>query len=130
DLDGRVDQLNKAWKDKYGAAFEIKSRDVFASNESVRGEIEDPNTFVANWPCPPIAGSARAGEAQPAAAKQVDEDTRTQGNIEKGRDVGIVRLQGEGSGPALDVSLIGEIEGWRIDLPYDRTAQKVYDDLL
>ena len=83
-----------------------------------------------NWPCPALAGSSRVGEAQPAAGKQVDEDTRTQGNIEKGRDVAIVRLPSEGNDPALDVSLIGEIEGWRIDLPNDRTSKMIHDDLL
>jgi len=134
-LNGRIDDINKKWKDKYGANFDLKARDVFASCEAVRGEIEDPATFVQNWPVPAIAGQqARAGDsganAQAAANKQVDDDTRTQGNIEKGRDVAIVRLPSEGNDPALDISLISEVEGWRIDLPNTRTSQQLHDDLL
>ena len=142
-LDGRIDELTKVWKEKYNQKFDIDTDNVFASAQSVEGEIEDPAAVASNWPVPAttlgqvgaaVQGAANdaanaAGVAQPAAGT-VDKDTKTQGNIEKGRNVAILRIPGEAGMPAIDVSLIHEAGGWKIDVPNTRSAQQIHDDLL
>jgi len=134
ELNGRIDALNKTFHDKYNVKFDLDDRD-FSANQAVKGEIQDPNQFVQNWPVPLINSSQQASantgaNAQQASAQQVDEDTRKNGNIEKGRNVAIVRLPAEERLPAMDVSLIGEAGGWKIDVPNDRSAQQIHDDVL
>jgi hypothetical protein len=127
ELNGRIDSIAKAWKDKYGAKFDADERD-FTANQAVEGEIQDPATFVSNWPVPAVSGN----EAQQAAARtdiKLDRDTEKNGNIEKGRNVAIVRLPAEGGLPAIDVSLIREAGGWKIDVPNNRTSQQIHDDV-
>jgi len=136
-LNGRIDQINKAWQDKYGKKFDADAKD-FTANQAVEGEIEDANTFVQNWPVPVVSGlsdtsaaaNAAGSNAQQASNKTVDEDTRKNGNIEKGRNVAIVRLPAENGIPAMDVSEISELLGWKIDVPNNRTAQQIHDDML
>ena len=127
-LDGRIDQVLKAFKDKYGEDFSIDKDKVFADAQAIEGEIEDPNQFVQNWPVAPIPGldAAVAG----SRTQVVDEDTRKNGNIEKGRNIAIVRLPAQGDIPALNVSEIRELTGWKIDIPNDRKLQQIHDDLL
>ncbi|HEX8522768.1 MAG TPA: hypothetical protein VF669_10965 [Tepidisphaeraceae bacterium] len=59
----------------------------------------------------------------------VDKDTAKNGNIEKGRNVAIVRLPAEKGMPAMDVCLIREVTAWKIDIPNNRTAQQIHDDV-
>jgi hypothetical protein len=137
-LNGRIDQVAKAWKDKYGDTFDADERD-FTANQAVEGEIADPAQFVQAWPAPVVtkaagdqataAAAGAAADAQPAANRQLDRDTEKNGNIEKGRNVAIVRLPAEGGLPAMDVSLIREAGGWKIDIPNNRTAQQIHDDV-
>ncbi len=126
-LNGRIEQLQKAWKDKYQQDFDAKPKD-FASAQSVSGQIQDPQQFAQNWPLSLVSSNG----AQQAAAhsNMLDEETRTQGNIEKGRNVAVVCLPAENGLPAMNVSLIHEAGGWKIDVPNDRTAQQIHDDVL
>lgn len=138
-LNGRIDQITKAWQDKYGKKFDADAKD-FSANEAVEGEIEDAATFAQSWPVPVASGladqaisaanAASGANAQQASNKAVDDDTRRNGNIEKGRNVAVVRLPAENQIPALDVSEISEALGWKIDVPNNRTAQQIHDDML
>ncbi len=138
ELNGRIDGIAKAWKDKYGAKFDADERD-FTANQAVEGEIQDPAQFVQAWPVAVVmigsgdpataSGNAAPGTAEQAANKQLDRDTQKNGNIEKGRNVAIVRLPAEGGLPAMDVSLIREAGGWKIDVPNTRTSQQIHDDV-
>jgi len=128
-LNGRIEQLTKVWQDKYNQKFNIDTDKVFANAQSIEGEIETPETVANNWPVPATPTAANA--AQPAASNQpVDKDTKTQGNIEKGRNVAVLRLAAEQGLPTLDISMLHEAMGWKIDLPNNRTAQQIHDDLL
>ena len=128
-LNNQAERLVKAWKDKYKEEFSFDPAKVFTNIQVVQGEIQDPQMFVQNWPVATVSGPQ--GEAQQAAAKiqQLDEDTAKNGFITKGREIAIVRIPGEGNLPALDVSLISEPYGWKIDVPNSRTAQQIHDDL-
>jgi hypothetical protein len=136
-LNGRIEQVEKSWKDKYGSKFDADERD-FTANQAVEGEIQDPAQFVQAWPVAVVilpadqaaaAAGASGANAQPAANRQLDRDTEKNGNIEKGRNVAIVRLPAEDGFPAMDVSLIREAGGWKIDVPNNRTAQQIHDDV-
>ena len=153
-LDGRIEQVKKAFKDKYGEDFSIDKDKVFGDAQAVEGEIEDPAQFVQHWPVPPIAGmdavtaganlkagdasvkvgdssvTVKAGDDATKANATVDKDTKNNGNIEKGRNVCIVRLPAQGDIPAMNVSEISELTGWKIDIPNDRGLQQIHDDLL
>jgi len=127
-LNGRVDQLEKVWNDKYHQKFTIDRDRIFADAKAIQGEIEDPAAFVQNWPANAAPGMANAQQARGNAG--LDEQTQKQGDIDKGRNVGLVRLPGRDGLPALDVSVVHEITGWKIDLPNYRTGQQIHDDLL
>ncbi len=123
------EQLSKAWKEKYNEPFSFEPAKVFTNVMVIQGEIQDPQQFVQNWPAPTVTGPQ--GDAQQAAAKiqQLDDDTRKNGYIDKGGNIAIVRIPAEGNLPTLDVSLVSEPFGWKIDVPNNRTAQQIHDDL-
>jgi len=132
-LNGRIAELQKAFKDKYGKDFDIDQKaQVFAAARVVEGEITDPATLLRQWPVDPTP--AHPGEAVAAKAEMTDkagsDNTQDNANLEKGREVGIVRLQSEAGLPAVDVSMIDEAGGWKIDVPNNRTYQQIQQDLL
>jgi len=176
-LDGRIEKIRQQFKEKFGDDdIDLDADKVFANAQVVEGEIEDPATFVQNWPVKNMmggdaqtagaaagrdqgaaqatdanratgnvsdrgaSGSVKVGDttasgqvgtdAAPAGSKTVDDDTRTQGNIEKGRNIAVLRLPAQGDAGDINVSLIRELTGWKIDIPNDRDLKKVSDDLL
>jgi len=131
DLNGRVDSLRKAWKAKYGKDFKIDTDKAFAQVATLAGEVENPQAVAGGWPVPPV--SPAAGEAVTAGAKQSGgTNANADSNIEKGRDIAIATFPEARAGkqPALNVSLIQELGGWRIDVPNTTTGQQLHDNLL
>jgi hypothetical protein len=159
-LNGRVDHIRKAWRDKYGEDFDINNEEAVFTRQFVgiaQGEIQDPQVVSRNWPVrptqqraqglaadrpvdaadPAAADPARPDDAaQPAGARRgrdgAPEDGAAQQRIlEKGRDVGLVRLADSHGLPGLTVSLIQENpDMWRIDMPDSLNAQRLHDNLL
>jgi hypothetical protein len=126
--------LQKDFKDKYGKDFDIQDNDTkaktFASARVVEGEISDPVALMKMWPADP--SPVTAGNQAQTASKTLragSEQTTDEANIEKGREVGIVRLPGSGNTPTLDVSMIDEAGGWKIDVPNNRSAEQVHQDV-
>jgi hypothetical protein len=126
--------LQKDFKDKYGKDFDIQDDDVkakvFSSARAVEGEISDPVALMKTWPADP--SPATAGNQAQTAGKTLragSEQTTDEANIEKGREVGIVRLPGSGNTPTLDVSMIDEAGGWKIDVPNNRSAEQIHQDV-
>jgi hypothetical protein len=124
-----AEQVAKAWKEKYNEPFFFDPAKVFSNIQVVQGEIADPAVFADNWPVPTVGGAL--GDAQQATAKiqQLDDDTRKNGFIDKGANIAVVRIPAEGNLPMLDVSLISDTFGWKIDVPNSRTAQQIHDGL-
>lgn len=134
DIKQVAEDLRKDFKDKYGKDFDIQDDDtkakVFASAQAVEGEISDPVALLKSWPADPTPAMA-GNEAQTAGKtlKAGSERTTDEANIEKGREIGIVRLPGSGQTPTLDVSMIDEAGGWKIDVPNNRSTSQVHQDL-
>lgn len=138
-LDGRIDQIRKAWKDKYGNDFDMKDPKVVFNDQFARiiqGEVTDPQLAVASWPLMPTNIIPGRTEAEPAAAKvrEAEEAKKMMGgekNLDKGRNVAIVAMSPMFHLPDLTVCMIHELpDSWRIDLPNDRTGSQIYQDLL
>jgi hypothetical protein len=69
-LDGRIEQIRQAWKDKYGEDFGMNAGAVFAPDfiGVAQGEVEDPPLLARNWPVPPTQG----GTTEIAGGTQID----------------------------------------------------------
>lgn len=137
-LDGRIDQIRKTWKDKYGDDFEADEDEAFQKVAVIRGEIEDPKQLAGKWPLRATAGAqgqpqddaVTAGAAQPADADAAKSEPGLNTNIEKGRDVAVATVPASHGLPQLNVSLIHEAGGYRIDVPDTVTGQQFHDKLL
>jgi len=134
DLNGKVDVIRKAWKDKYDDDFEVEGEQAFAKLTLLVGEIDDPKAVASAWPVPAVSpdASSPATDAVPAAAKETEgnDDPNLNSNVEKGRDVAIATLPASHGLPALNVSMINELQGWRIDVPNTLSGQQLHDSLL
>ena len=132
-LDAIVDQIQQKWQAKYNEKLSLDDDNVakiFVNAKAIRGEIEDPQALLAQWPMN-VLPEGGTGEPVKASVQQpLTDEVRTQGNIAKGREIGVVYLPGEGDLPALQVSIIGEAFGWKLDVPNDRTGQQIHDDLV
>jgi len=136
-LNGRIDQLQRAWKEKYGKDFDFDHYKV-AFNEQYRiiqGEVSDPALALANWPVPAVFNDAmKASETQrPANAEdQKDRDKMAkEEKLEKGRDVALVRFPAHDNLPDMTASMIHQFpDAWKFDIPDNRTGEQVYNDLL
>lgn len=130
DLNAKVDALRTAWKDKYGEDFELKGDLAFAKALTTVGTIDDPKAVASAWPVPAVTQAA--GEAVPDSAKETagNADPNLNSNVEKGRGVAIATIPASHGLPGLNVSLINELQGWRIDVPNTLTGQQLHDSLL
>jgi hypothetical protein len=127
DLNDLADRIQQDWKDKYHGRFSMDADKVLAKATAVEGDVTDPKTLAAHWPVPAMPGmaaqQAAAGAGGPAMSKEED--------LKKGYKVGVVRLPMAGTATQpLDVSLKREWLRWRIDVPDDRTAAQIHDDLV
>ena len=138
ELDKAVEQVRRAWKDKYGEELDVDPKAAFESVTLLRGEIEDPKQAAANWPVRAVAQPSAGGDAETAGAAQRADQENAKGNadpnlnsnIEKGRDVAIATVPASHGLPALHVSLIREAQGWRIDVPNNLAAGQIRDNLV
>ena len=129
-LDGRIAQLQKDWKAKYGREFDIENEaQVFGGQafQYAMGEIGD-DARLAGKRVP--AGQNVTAEN---VGKEVDRtgNTAADKNLEKGRNVGYVTVKESHGLPELKVPLVHELpNNWRIDIPDNVDGQKLYDNLL
>ena len=132
DLNAKVDALRAAWKDKYGDDFELDGAQALAELPTIVGEIDDPKAVARAWPVPAVPEASPDGGAVPAAAKETEgnDDPDLDSNVEKGRDVAIATVPASHGLPALNVSLMQELQGWRIDVPNTLTGKQLHDGLL
>jgi hypothetical protein len=129
DLDAKAVAIRDAWKAKYGEDLDVEEKEAFAKLMTLVGTIDDPQAVASAWPVPAVP--AAEGEAVPAAAKEPGKtEPDVDSNIEKGRDVAIVTFPASHGLPALNVSMIQEAQGWRVDVPNTVTGQQLHDSLL
>ena len=132
-LDGRIDQVRKAWKDKYGDDFDLDEDKTLQQVVMIRGEIEDPQAVASSWPLPPTTGGADAvvaGAAQAADSDAAKSKPGLNSNVEKGRDVAVAAIPPSHGLPQLNVSLVREALGWKVDVPNTVSGKQIHDKLL
>jgi len=125
-LEGRIDQINEAWREKYGQEFDIAENAVYRPLAYAEGEITDAQAFIKGWP----VKAAASGSASKSRGKTVTDRARTQGNIENGREFAVARFPAEFGLPAVNVSFIDEAFGWKIDLPNEIGGEQLRSNLL
>jgi hypothetical protein len=155
-LAGRIEQIRKDWKAKYGKDFDIEHKIAFGPDFKgfviVQGEIANP-ALLSNWPVDNSKAKSGAGaslkvgetkvEAQVsggganATATGARDETNKPGNkpgdrnLEKGRNVAIVTFPAEAGMPEVTASLIHELpDQWRFDIPDTIDSMKFYQNLL
>jgi len=153
---GRIEQIRKDWKAKYGKDFDVEHKIAFGPDFKgfviVQGEIANPQ-LLSNWPVDQkkagASGSLKVGDAKVegqigaggananAAATGARDEANKPGNkpgdrnLEKGRNVAIVTFPAAAGMPEVTASLIHELpDQWRIDLPDNIDSMKFYQNLL
>jgi 3-oxoacyl-ACP reductase-like protein len=124
ELNGRIEQIAKIWKEKYGSAFDVNEK-VLESFVLIReGEVTDPMLAKANWPVMAVDASDRAGDAIPASG------TMEPNYLDKGRNVAVVTLPAGNGFPAFRLSMVHEsVDDWRLDIPDRITTDQIYTNL-
>jgi len=123
ELDGRIDQIRKNWKLKYGD--DLNMTDAFLDGFVVitEGEIANPDVAQKNWPVP-ADSNAKPNSVAPNNADTIK-------YLDKGRDVALVYYPTSHDLASVTVSMIREpgLYDWRIDVPDNLTGQVIHDRL-
>jgi len=135
DLDGKINVIRKFWNDKYGKDFDVTAEKSLSGPFAavIMGEVSDTRQAVANWPVDPKTGKPveKSGEAIEAGAREANKPFGGEKNLDKGRDVALVRIMESHGLPGVTASMIHEgIDNWRFDIPNTRTGQQIHDALL
>ncbi len=131
--DGRIEQIRKAWKARYGDDFEIGiasegEMGPFTNVTFLRGEVEDPALVIKSWP---VNAHGAPVENTPGAAQETQRLGGGDVNLDKGREVAIAYFPGIGMDKMpVTVSIVGEIQAWKIDLPNHIDGNHLYESLL
>jgi len=134
-LDGRIEQIRKAFRDKYGKDFSLNdTKAVYGTYVVVQGEVSDPAMAMANWPMNPIAGRAMEAGARERVGNNADKGIKKEAkaqDLTKGRDVAVVHIPAASHNMgAMNVSMVHEAPTfYRVDVPNDRTGEQIYNDL-
>jgi hypothetical protein len=140
-INARVNEIRADWKAKYGhdVDFNDDGNDAAYSRALIlRGEITDPAAVVKNWPLKAVNNTMHSTQDA-----QVDPNDGN-ANLEAGREVAVAVLnapmvsQPAGTpdtnrAPAMSpvvVSIIGEVQNWKIDIPNSIDAPKLRQNLL
>lgn len=135
-LDGRIEQINQAWKTKYGHEFKVKSADDAYSNFAMirQGEIGRDATLASEV----IRNSQSANTSDKDNTAGND---RKDENLEQGRQIAVVTvrpvadpLRGTAAPTSereLKVPLIHELpDSWKTNVPDSLTATRLRQSLL
>jgi hypothetical protein len=124
DLDGRVDQIRKNWKLKYGNDFSMTDAMLDGFVVIKEGEIANPDVVQKNWPL-------HAKEAGRTNAVMAPNSADTIKYLEKGRNVAVAYIPVSHDLQSVTLSLIQEpgIYDWRIDIPDNLSGQQIMENL-
>ena len=126
ELDGRIAEIQKDWKNKYNTDFNIVDQDKvynmsFASiNEMTAGE-------AARTASGTVAGENNSSAAQSSAAPAAGD--KNVGDKEMARDMATVHIAASHGLPALDVPVVQESGSWYINIPDDVDAAKLKSNI-
>jgi len=134
-LDGRIAEFQKDWKAKYNQDFDSKSQydKVFDQSFAMISEGEEIGARTAS-------GKVDVDKNTGAAPDKTNADNRTgvdnpaktdaDKNLnDKGRNMATVHIAASHGKPALDVPMIHEAGGWKIDIPDSVDATKFRDNV-
>jgi hypothetical protein len=125
-LNATIGQIQTGWRAKYNQDFDVSDKNLVFNEQFpiVQGEVSDPTAAANNWPA-----SGAAGEASVAASNSEQQDCNKK-ELTAGRAVAIMRIPAANGFADINVSLTySTLSGWYVDLPVDRTGEKVYNDL-
>jgi len=138
---GRVAQIQKDWKDKFNQDFDIKDEDkvynlAFAQiMEGEQGKARTASGVDINANVNPDTGKAnvdvnnRTGVDAPKTNTDGQAAADTNRN-DPGRNIATVHIVESHGMPALDVPLIHEAGGWKLDIPDSVDAAKLRSNML
>jgi hypothetical protein len=129
-LDSIIDQIQTAWKNKYGQELSINDKSLVFDQRYAMAEFEvaDPAVALNNWPAATVAGQAITAGSHSDADSQKDQEKNAK--LTKGTDVALVRIPAANGMPEMTVSMLHQMLFWRVDLPNDRTGEQIYSDLI
>jgi len=138
-IDGRVAQIEKDWSAKYGQKFDVRDEDkVYDNNFAMITEGEETGARTAsgkvnadtNTQTPPsqVNASNKEGVDKPSVNSNGQTDADKNLN-DKGRNMATVHIAASHGLPALDVPMIHEAGGWKLDVPDSVDAAKLRDNL-
>jgi hypothetical protein len=128
-LDGRIQQIQKAWKDKYGHDFDIdKQNEVFSDQFASiqQGKVGDENDAQ-------LASEVMKNSEDQATGNNANAAGNTKGdeNLEKGRGIAVMDVKGTNGMPDLKVPMIHELpDSWKINVPDSVDSTKLRQNLL
>jgi len=138
-LDGRVAQFEKDWKDKYGHEFKVSYPDkAYDQSFAMITEGEEAGARTAsgkvnadtNTQTPPDQVNASNKEGVDKPGVNTNGQTDADKNLnDKGRNMATVHIAASHGLPALDVPMIHEAGGWKIDIPDSVDAAKLRDNV-
>jgi len=137
EIDGRIAELQKDWKAKYGQDFNIKDEDKIYNTFASITEGEETGNAART-----ASGVKVEGDVKPDGSRadvKVENNTgvdapkaNTNGQTaadknlnDPGRNVAVVHIPESHGMPALDVPMIHEAGGWKIDIPDSVDANKL-----
>jgi len=139
-LNGRIAEFQKDWKAKYNQDFDIKDEDkVYDTSFAMITEGEEGRART--------AGATISGDVNtPAGSADVKAENKTGVDVPKpntngqtdadknlndpGRNIATVHIAASHNMPALDVPMIHEAGGWKIDVPDSMDAAKFHQNVL
>jgi hypothetical protein len=141
-LDDVISKFQGQWKAKYGKDFDMTRAEderAFSGVQILQGQVDNPDMLAGKWPiAQPMTATARATDerAQQAANRQDVQTAKSKAfggdvNLDKGRDVAVVKVPATMGLPDVYCSLIKEhTTGWRFDIPNNITGQQLHDNLV
>jgi len=138
-LDGRIAQIETDWKAKYGQKFDVRDEDkvydqsfaMVTEGEEAGARTASDKTNADTSTTPPPAqvnASNKEGVDKPSANSNGQTDADKNLN-DKGRNIATVHIAASHGLPALDVPMIHEAGGWKLDVPDSVDAAKLHSNI-
>jgi len=138
-LNGRITQIKKAWWEKYQTGIETeREREIFGPSfrgfHIIQAELTNPVFLSANWPIEPTPGQKPDIKRSPDLYRDDEGHIRVRDlgdkNLEAGRDLAVAHFPKSQGLPELNVSMIEEAFGWKIDVPDNMSGRDLRRKLL
>jgi len=138
DLDGRIAQFQQDWKGKYNQDFDIKDEDAVYNLSFARISESEEGARTAgarvgaevNTKAGDVGVTAENKTGIDAPKANTDGNTPADRNLnDPGRNIATVHIAASHGMPALDVPMIHEAGGWKLDIPDTVDAKKFKDNV-